>query len=57
MAKKPSRRRSGFRLTKEVRKLARERVGQVPAARVIQPKPGRKKPKHPKREDEVWIEW
>jgi hypothetical protein len=29
-----------------VRKLARERVGTVPSAKVIQPKAGRKKPKH-----------
>ena len=31
-----------------VRKLARERVGSVPAAKVIQPK-SRRKPKHKKR--------
>ena len=37
-----------FDVKKEVRKLARERVGTVPAARVIVPKPARKKPKHKK---------
>jgi len=34
-----------FSATKEVRKLARERVGPVPAERVIKPKTARK-PKH-----------
>ena len=33
---------------KGVRRLARERVGQVPAAKVIVPKVRRKKPKHKK---------
>jgi len=32
----------------EVRRLARERVGPVPASRVIEPKTRRRKPKHPK---------
>jgi hypothetical protein len=31
---------------KSVRKLARERVGAVPASRVLQPKIRRKRPKH-----------
>lgn len=43
MARKPR-----FDVKKEIRKLARERVGKVPAARVIVPKPARKKPKHKK---------
>jgi len=34
-----------FSATKEVRKLARERLGPVPAERVIKPKTSRK-PKH-----------
>ena len=55
MARKPARRRNQFRAVKEVHKLARERVGPVPAARVIQPK-SRKAPKHPKREQEAWLE-
>lgn len=37
-----------FDAKKGVRRLARERVGTVPAARVIEPKPRRKKPKHKK---------
>jgi hypothetical protein len=38
---------------KEVRAIARERVGSVPAAKAIEPKTTRKKPKHKKRaEDE-----
>ncbi len=41
-------RKKKFDVKKEIRKLARERVGTVPAARVIVPKPARKKPKHKK---------
>ena len=37
-----------FDLGKEVRAIARERVGQVPAAKPIEPKSSRKKPKHKK---------
>jgi hypothetical protein len=37
-----------FDQKKGVRRLARERVGTVPAPRVIEPKPRRKKPKHKK---------
>ena len=37
-----------FDRKKEVRRLARERVGAVPAAKVIVPKTRRKKPKHKK---------
>jgi hypothetical protein len=37
-----------FDVEKEVRKLARERVGKVPPARPIEPKSARKKPKHKK---------
>ncbi len=36
-----------FDQKKEVRRLARERVGTVPASRLIEPKP-RRKPKHKK---------
>ncbi len=32
--------------------MARERVGRVPAAKAIQPKPSRKKPKHKTRLEE-----
>jgi hypothetical protein len=41
-----------FDQKKEVRKLARERVGTVPASRPIEPKEARRKPKHKKRLDE-----
>jgi hypothetical protein len=37
-----------FDRRKEVRRLARERVGAVPSPKVIQPKTRRKKPKHKK---------
>ena len=37
-----------FDQEKEVRAIARERVGPVKASRVIQPKQDRKKPKHKK---------
>ena len=43
MPKKPK-----FDQKREVRKLARERNGPVPASRPIEPKSSRKKPKHPK---------
>lgn len=44
MARKPKR----YDSKKGVRRLARERVGNVPAAKVIVPKTERKKPKHKK---------
>lgn len=37
-----------YNATKEIRKLARERVGAPPAPKVIVPKTQRKKPKHKK---------
>jgi hypothetical protein len=40
--------RKVFDQKKEVRKLARERVGIVPPAHAIEPKHKRKKPKHKK---------
>jgi hypothetical protein len=43
-----SRKKPKFDLKKEIRKLARERVGTIPSARVIVPKVARKKPKHKK---------
>jgi len=42
------RKKKGFDLGKEVKAIARERVGRVPAARLIEPKSSRKKPKHKK---------
>jgi hypothetical protein len=41
-------RKRKFDLDKEIRKLARERVGQVPAGKAIEPKQLRKKPKYKK---------
>ena len=38
-----------FELATEIRAIARERVGPVPAGQPIQPKSARKKPKHKKR--------
>jgi hypothetical protein len=43
MPKKPR-----FDVPKEIKKLARERVGPVPAGQAIEPKRLRKKPKHKK---------
>jgi hypothetical protein len=40
--------KSKFDQKKEVRKLARERIGTVPASRPIEPKDKRRKPKHKK---------
>jgi hypothetical protein len=37
-----------FDLAKEVKAIARERVGRIPAAKPIQPKLRRAKPKHKK---------
>ena len=47
----PRRKKDKFVVSKEVKKLARERVGRVPAERVITPKSERK-PKHKKLEME-----
>jgi len=48
-----ARKKPKFDVGKEIRKLARERVGTVPAARAIVPKLARKKPKHKKKIDEA----
>jgi hypothetical protein len=37
---------------KDVRAIARERIGTVPAAKTMMPKPFRKKPKHKKPPEE-----
>ncbi len=51
------RKRNEFRLEKEVRKLARERLGPVKPGRAIDPATRRRAaPKHPKKERENWIE-
>jgi hypothetical protein len=44
----PRKKAEPFDQGKGVRKLARERVGTVPASRPIEPKDQRKKPKHKK---------
>jgi hypothetical protein len=49
----PPKKKQGFDVRKEVRKLARERVGRVPAARPIEPKAARRKPKHQKPPEEA----
>ena len=46
------RKKKTFDLAKEVRAIARERVGRVPSAKTIQPKTSRKKPKHKPRLDD-----
>jgi hypothetical protein len=48
-----ARKKKTFDAGKEVKAIARERVGTIPAAKPIEPKASRKKPKHKKRaEDE-----
>jgi hypothetical protein len=42
------RKKKTFNVTKEVKAIARERVGTVPAAKTLEPKSMRKKPKHKK---------
>jgi hypothetical protein len=43
-----ARKKKTFELGKELKAIARERVGRIPAAKTIQPKTRRKKPKHKK---------
>jgi hypothetical protein len=43
-----ARKKKTFDMKKEVRKLARERVGVVPSSKTILPKSDRRKPKHKK---------
>jgi len=48
-----ARKKQAFDAAKEVRAIARERVGSVPSGKMIEPKSTRKKPKHKKKiEDE-----
>jgi hypothetical protein len=44
-----ARKKKTFELNREIRAIARERVGAVPAGSAIEPKSQRKKPKHKKR--------
>jgi hypothetical protein len=48
-----SKKKKTFDLGAEVRAIARERVGIVPAAKPIEPKAARKKPKHKKPPSQV----
>ena len=48
MARKPR----AFDAGKEVKAIARERVGPVPPVKAMEPKSSRKKPKHKKRLEE-----
>ena len=49
-----ARKKQAFDAAKEVRAIARERVGSVPSSKTIEPKSTRKKPKHKKKiEDEA----
>ena len=41
-----ARKNKSFDFGKEVKAIARERVGRIPAAKTMQPKALRKKPKH-----------
>jgi len=43
-----ARKKQKFDVPKEIRKLARERVGTIPSSKPILPKSQRKKPKHKK---------
>ena len=47
-----ARKKKRFELQKEIRAIARERLGPVPPARTIQPKSARRKPKHKKGPEE-----
>ena len=46
------RKKKKFELNKEIKAIARERVGPVPAAKPIEPKASRKRLKHKKRAEE-----
>jgi hypothetical protein len=48
-----ARKKKTFELGREVRAIARERVGPVPAGGAIEPKSVRKKPKHKKRVEDL----
>lgn len=47
-----ARKKKTFELGKEIKAIARERVGTIPAAKPIEPKSVRKKPKHKKGPEE-----
>jgi hypothetical protein len=47
-----ARKKKTFNVAKEVKAIARERVGPVPAGQAMEPKSARRKPKHKKRMEE-----
>jgi hypothetical protein len=47
------RKKKTFEITKEIKAIARERVGTVPASKPMEPKSRRKKPKHKKPPEEA----
>jgi hypothetical protein len=47
-----ARKKKAFNFGKEVKAIARERVGPVPSGKVLEPKSSRKKPKHKKQVEE-----
>jgi hypothetical protein len=47
-----ARKKKVFELGKEIRAIARERVGRIPSAKTLQPKSLRKKPKYKKPPEE-----
>jgi hypothetical protein len=48
----PRKKKKEFKLAREVKAIARERVGRVPAAKPMETKAAPKKPKHKKRPEE-----
>ena len=46
------RKKKTFDVAKEVKAIARERVGRIPAGKTLEPKSQRRKPKHKKPPDE-----
>jgi hypothetical protein len=47
-----ARKKKTFELGKEIKAIARERIGTVPAGKLMEPKSARKTPKHKKRPEE-----
>jgi hypothetical protein len=48
----PRKKKKEFKLKREVKAIARERLGPIPPSQTIPPKADRKKPKHKKRIEE-----
>lgn len=47
-----ARKKKAFSVAKEVKAIARERVGRIPSEKTLEPKSARRKPKHKKRPEE-----